>query len=246
MMHKKGLRRFCALFVSGVLTSLDIGWNNLDEQATLSIVRAARQQDKMTSLGLGHCGIGASGANEIAEYMRVSSVLTRLDTRCNRIGGEAAQQLAPAVLGSASLEVFGEVPIKQLRADALTELDLRFEDLGPTEAIVLAKLVAVSSALTTLNLSLNSIGVEGAKAIAGSLRVNSVLTSLDIYENHLGVEGAKSIGQALKVNSVLTTLNLCLNSIGVEGAKAIGGSLRVNSVLTSLSLYGNQIGVEGA
>ena len=75
----------------GVLTSLDIGWNDLNEQTTLSIVRAARQQDKMTSLGLKGCGIGASGANEIAEYMRVSSALTSLNLKYNDIGdGKAA------------------------------------------------------------------------------------------------------------------------------------------------------------
>ena len=76
--------------------------------------------------------------------------------------GEAAQQLAAAVLGSASLEVFGEVPIKQLRADALTELNLVGKDLGPTEGIVLAKLVEVSSVLTSLNLEYNQIGDEKA------------------------------------------------------------------------------------
>ena len=63
-----------------------------------------------------------------ATFLHISA-LTSLDTRSNEIGGEAAQQLAAAVLGSASLEVFGdgEVPIKQLRADALTELDLKLK-----------------------------------------------------------------------------------------------------------------------
>jgi hypothetical protein len=68
------------------------------------------------------------------------------------------------VLGSASLEVFGEVPIKQLRSDALTELDLTGNSLGPTEAIVLAKLVEVSSVLTWLNLEYNQIG-DGKAAL---------------------------------------------------------------------------------
>ena len=41
-----------------------------------------------------------------------------------RRGVLGAQQLAQAVLSSASLEVFSKVPMKRLRADALTELDL--------------------------------------------------------------------------------------------------------------------------
>jgi hypothetical protein len=52
-----------------------------------------------------------------------------------------------------SLKLDGsELPIKQLRADTLTKLNLREEGLGPTEGIVLAKLVEVSSALTEVSL----------------------------------------------------------------------------------------------
>jgi hypothetical protein len=58
------------------------------------------------------------------EVQRCQHALTHLDTRLNDIDGEAAQQLAATVLGSASLEVFGEVPMKQLRANALVELNL--------------------------------------------------------------------------------------------------------------------------
>ena len=52
----------------------------------------------------------------LAEYVAVSRVLTNLDTCRNDISGDAAQQLATAVLNSTSLEVFSEVPLKQLRA----------------------------------------------------------------------------------------------------------------------------------
>ena len=91
--------------------------------------------------------IGAEGAKALGEALKLNGSLTSLDTRSNDISGEAAQQLAEATLGSASLEVFGEVPVKQLRADTLTQLSLPVKNLGPTEAIVLAKLVSVSGSL---------------------------------------------------------------------------------------------------
>ena len=90
--------------------------------------------------------IGAEGAAAIGEALKVNRSLTSLDTRSDNISGAAAQQLAEAALGSA-LEVFGEVPVKQLRADTLTQLDLARKELGPAEAIVLAKLVSVSGSL---------------------------------------------------------------------------------------------------
>ena len=65
-----------ALKVNPVLTSLDVGHNNLTEQAALGIVRVARQQDKITNLGLGGCKIGPIGAKEIADYIQFTAVLT--------------------------------------------------------------------------------------------------------------------------------------------------------------------------
>ena len=66
--------------VSGALTSLDLSVNKLgDEAALTSIVRAVRQQDKIVSLNLERCGIDASGAVEIAEYVRASGALTSIN-----------------------------------------------------------------------------------------------------------------------------------------------------------------------
>ena len=79
---------------------------------------------------------------------QVQGSLTAIDTRRNWIDGEAAEQLAAAVLGSSSMATFGDVPIKELRADALTTLDLSRKDLGLTEVLVLAGLLPVSHSLT--------------------------------------------------------------------------------------------------
>ena len=87
-------------------------------------------------------------AKSLAAYMAVSQSLTAVDTRSNGIDGEGAKQLAAAVLGSSSVAAFGDVPIKELRADALRTLDLSDNNLGLTEAHVLAGLLPISHSLT--------------------------------------------------------------------------------------------------
>ena len=95
-----------------------------------------------------------------------SRVLTDLDVRFNDISGDAAQQLATAVLASLSLEIFGLVPLKELREDKLTKLDLSSKSLGDTEAIVVAELTKVSGVLKALDIGgFNDLGDEGARAI---------------------------------------------------------------------------------
>lgn len=108
-------------------------------------------------------GIGNEAAAKVAAGLSKNVTLTSLDISANEdIGGEAARNLADAVLTSRSLQVLSEVPIKQLREDRLTELDLSSPargDLGKgrqlkeTEGLVLAELLKNGSALTSLDLS---------------------------------------------------------------------------------------------
>ena len=129
---------------SGVLTSLDVSFNKLTEEAALGIVRVerhARWRNKLTSLGLGRCSIGPTGAAEIAEYVSGSGVLTKLN-----LDGH-------------------ELDLPKLRGtDPAASLDLTSKKLGPASAIVIASLIAGNEVLTELSLPYNSIGDEGAVA----------------------------------------------------------------------------------
>ena len=137
----------------------------------------------------------------------VSGVLTSLDTRLNKIDGEAAQQLAAAVLGSASLEVFGEVPMKQLRADALTELSLSQKSLGPTEAIVLAKLVEVSSAVDMQRFS-NRLPALGADV---------VVSQVQLCQHAIDAQGIADRLRALRADVVEEEVERCQHAVDMEG-----------------------------
>ena len=56
--------------------------------------------------------------------------LTSIDVRQNNIAGDGAVQLAAAVLGNLKIEIFNEIPIKEMRANSLTELDLNGKYVG--------------------------------------------------------------------------------------------------------------------
>ena len=85
------------------LTSITLG-NSLYEEGALNIVRAARQHDKLTSLGLALCDIGPSGAKEVAEYVSSSTVLKRLVLSSNQIKDEGAIALSKALKSNTTLE----------------------------------------------------------------------------------------------------------------------------------------------
>ena len=83
--------------------------------------------------------------------------------------GDGSAALAEAVSKSQQIVTFGAVPVKQMRDDALVELDVNDRSIGACGAMVVAHLLEFSRALTSLNLCSNAIGAGGAKAIADAL-----------------------------------------------------------------------------
>ena len=90
----------------------------------------------------------AEGITAFADALRVNGALTRVDVRGNYIAGDGAAQLAAAVLGNLKIEMFNEIPIKEMRANSLTELDLNGKGVGVEGVMVVAGLIPVMGALT--------------------------------------------------------------------------------------------------
>ena len=216
---------------SSALKHLDVGWNYFNEEAALSIVRAARQQDKVEVLGLAQCDIGPAGAAEIADYISFSSALKKINLGCNSLGTEGW------------CTIFNALRVN--KENQIEEWDLEGEGINPEIAQSLAEYMKVSSALTNLNLSDNKIGPTGAAALAGALKVSSALTSLDLTLNAVGPSGAKALAGALG-SSALKKLDLSYNSVKDEGASALGQGLKDNKTLQELKLHSCHIEAAGA
>ena len=74
-----------------------------------------------------------------------------------------------AIIALDKFDVLCAVPVKELKADSITELDLAGKSLGTEGALVLATYLNANGALVTLNISQNDIGAEGAKHLAPAL-----------------------------------------------------------------------------
>jgi hypothetical protein len=167
----------------------------------------------------------SAGAKHVAKMLGVNGGLTRVDIRRNSIAGDGAEQLAAAVLGNLKIEMFNEIPIKEMRADSLTELDLKGKVVGVEGGMVVAGLMPVMGGLTKLSLAENKLEEEGTKAICEALEQNTTLKELDIsggYEGNIGgTAGAKHVAKMLGVNGGLTVANLLRNQLDAEAAKML-------------------------
>ena len=180
-----------ALRGNNVLTSLDVSRNNdLREEAALSIVRVERDRNKLTSLNLdlGHIRLTKDGADELADYVLKSGVLTELVLVDNSMGDVGAVALASALRDNV----------------VLTTLSLWNDDIGNEGAAALASALRYNEVLQHLHLDINNIDDEGAKKLASALPVNRVLMSLGLTDNRFSDEGVKLIEDAVNVRTGFT------------------------------------------
>ena len=130
------------------LTSLDLTYNKIRDDGATSLAGALRVNASLTELSLRNNDIGPAGGKAIGKALRVNASLTSIDVRHNDITGAAARELAEVVFGKPGLACVCHIPIKQLRADELTTLDLSHECVGVLGALLLAALLPVSASLT--------------------------------------------------------------------------------------------------
>ena len=157
-------------------------------------IKKLKGTEPVESLDLSGKKLGGASAIVIASLISVNGGLTRVDVRHNAFAGDGAAQLSAAVLGNLKIEMFNEIPIKEMRANSLTELDLNGKGVGVEGGMVVAGLIPVMGGLTSLDLSNNALcGVvqdpfgrisdtytaEGLSAIMDSLRVNGALTKIE-------------------------------------------------------------------
>jgi hypothetical protein len=143
-----------ALRVNGVLTMLSLAKNKLEADGTKAICEALEQNKTLKELDIsgnwiGDSNIGGSaGVKHVAKMLSFNGGLTSIDVRQNNNVGDGAVQLAAAVLGNLKIEIFNKIPIKEMRANSLTELDLNGKYVGVEGGMVVAGLIPVMGALT--------------------------------------------------------------------------------------------------
>jgi hypothetical protein len=110
----------------------------------------------LTSINLVANNLGPEGAKALAPAIRNSTSVTCLDVRNNSISGDGASQLSAAVLGNFKMEKFNTIPIKEMRTDSLTKLDLSGKRVEVVGGMVVAGLLPVMTSVTSVRAFRNS------------------------------------------------------------------------------------------
>ena len=94
--------------------------------------------------------IGPEGTKALAPALAANACLTIVDVRYNDIASDGASQLSAAVLCNTKIEKFNEIPVKEMRANSLTKLDLIDKGIGVEGGMIVAGLLPVMAVLTKI------------------------------------------------------------------------------------------------
>ena len=209
-----------ALRVCASVTDLNLYDNSLKDEGVTTICKAVQsnKETKLASLNFGRNSVGIVGAEAVAAMVAVVPSLTSLDVRSNNIADEGASKLSSAVLGNTKIEVFNKVPIKEMRADSFTELNLEGKNIGVAGGMVVAGLLPDMASLTECKLRVNKLGVEVWTIIFNALCDSTIIfdalcdspaskiTIWDLSREFLGPKIAKPLAEYISVTASLTSV----------------------------------------
>ena len=160
-------------------------------------------------------------AHLLTEALRGATSLTDVVLSGNPFSEGAAIGMADVMLANSAIEVLNDVPVRQLRADAIEELDLSLKRIGIEGAFALAALLPDTRKLQSLSVAFNAgdspiVGI-GAERLATAVLSTHTITT---FSNGLDLS-------ALRANR-LRTLQMMKGGLGVTECVLISKLLLAN------------------
>ena len=262
-----------ALKENSMITELDLAGRSLGMEGAMVVCTHLKSNRTVTSVDLSGNLLRAEGAMYIAETLETNPTVVSLDVSNNYIGNEGAEHIRSALqqsgrrLGSLNLgsndiphgqmqaiammdrcDVLCAVPVRALRENALTQLDLAGKSSGGEGAVVL-------SMSLVHNTSLKQLKFGGDHQVSEPVTMETCMTEADFSNKDLLASGATIIAAFLPKCQALTSLNLSINNLvpnysggkyDFSGIEALSAALADNTTLLSLDISGNWLKAEGA
>ena len=247
-----------ALWNTSTLKVLNIGSNDIGEQAANDIAKVLSYNTKLNEIYLYNNNFKTTGMMKIAKALQNISTLTALSIGNNNVGEEAAEKIATVLshntkleklyLDNNSFKTAGMIKISRAlqHLSTLTVFNIGNNNVGDEAADEVATVLSHNTKLKELNLKKNGFKTVGMIKIVKALRNISTLEILNLHTNNVDEEAADDIATVLSNNTKIEELNLSNNSLKAVGMIKITKALQNISTLKVFNIHNNDIGEEAA
>ena len=159
--------------------------------------------------------------------------VTQVDVRSNNFDENIGQLFIP-IIEKPHFESFSGIPVKKIRDNAITEIDVKGVEGRKLEAcggVILAHCLKSNSSVTMVEAFGNMIGPEGGHAFAKALETNTCIQELSLGSHS---KPASISLKSLRENSV-NTVDCSGKELLSEGGIVLAFMLRSNTSVTKVS-----------
>jgi hypothetical protein len=170
-----------------------------------------------------------------------------IDVRDNGLDCRAGAIIAAALKSNGNVERASDIPIGDLTAGKVEQLDL--QHMGLSEAAILSVFLngPANGVLKHLDFShcVTEMGSQGGTALAKGLQGLNAISSLDLSHAGLSSDGMEVVSGGLESCRTLTKLHLGTNGLDYRSGAYLCRILSKNPMLTDLNLGNNNLGEKG-
>ena len=211
------------------LKVLDLGYNNINNEAAVELATALNCNNVLEQLWLRGNVLGADGAAVILTSLQNITTLRVLDLSYNNISSRSANGIAAVINSNHFLEQLW------LDGNMLTTIGV----------VIIASALKKHSNLTLLSLSNNEISEDAAEEISAIVNSNNSLGGLLLNNNQLQFMCLSQITKPHGGVQFLHILELSNNFINATAADELGVTLSSCICLKELYLGNNNLGTTG-
>lgn len=249
-----------ALRNDAYITSLDLGFNRLDDSGAAAVARLLGQNGALLNVNLEYNEVGGEGGKATAEALPKCTSLRQLVLRGNAMEDTAGVPIAHAINAS-SLELLDvsscELGLPSLVAmcmacessdSKLSHLymsNMRMRHNEAQKGVALGRMLKLNNSLVCLDISKLQLSNDDVGYLVKGLNENSTLKSLSLAGNKLAWQGSTLLANYLRENATLEELDVSANELHDNGAFAFRETLIMNSTLLYLNLSNCGIKDEG-
>ena len=235
------------------LKVLDVSYNNLQTAGAIKIFQNIQHISTLAKLNIAHNAINYQAIPYITSFISKSDKLKELNLSCshfkstNTFPNIKTPYLTKFVFSNMDIceKLATEMSGFLSQCTYLQVLDLSYNSLSTSNAVIIFKGIRGISNLKAIDISYNTITDEAAESIATVLSHNNKLQSLNLLSNYFRSEGFVKICGGMKNIVYLRKLSIGCNEISVTAVNHIATLLFHNSELEELDLSNNFMQTSG-
>eukprot|EP00163_Fabomonas_tropica_P009757 TRINITY_DN1963_c1_g2_i1.p1 TRINITY_DN1963_c1_g2~~TRINITY_DN1963_c1_g2_i1.p1 ORF type:complete len:609 (+),score=128.23 TRINITY_DN1963_c1_g2_i1:262-2088(+) len=238
----EGVEAFCGALPSTRLSQVNLSRNNIGDEGVEHVAEALLSHDHMSSLDLSHNGITEAGIGALAMMIHKGrNTVATLNLSHNSLGAKGAIELAESLKLDQSLkslnlshnDIVGEAldRIGHALSDnlVLSRIELNNNLLRDSGAKGVAAMMEGKCPLTYVDLSTNKIKDEGGLAIAKALRSNGQMRHLNLRNNMFHDATGNALAKSMASNSTLTFIDIEYNDVNYQNFSFIERTVKANA-----------------